>query len=71
MKFYSVICRDSNTGANLRVVPQEGSYPQGFEKLDGQIQAANIQDATHTLKLILIKGLKDAGFVWKETPGSK
>lgn len=63
---YTVIHRDSKTGMNLRVVPFGQHGYNGFEAIDGQIQAANISDAAKTLKLLIIVGMKSAGFAWKE-----
>lgn len=66
MRYYKIACRETTAGLNFRVVPALGWPGQGFKKLDGEIQSANLNDAAKTLKAILIKGTTAAGFVWKE-----
>jgi len=66
MRRYKIIHRDSKTGMNLRVKPEGGGHPFGFSELDGVIQSENWLTASEALRLILIKALKDAGFVWKD-----
>lgn len=66
MRRYKVIHRYSKTAIIFRVKPVSERIPKGFlSELDGVIQSKNLENAARSLRLILIRSFKDAGFVWK------
>lgn len=65
MKFYKLIKRESKRGINLRVKPANHQHPFGFQELNGNIQAADLDQATAVLKQIIKSALLGAGFSYQ------